>query len=501
MAEQRSASLEDRFAAIEEAEGAEAGTPRKALIGLIIAFGLLFLIHFAPTLPGLKPASQSVLAVFVWFIAVMVTDSLPKAIVGLAAPLLVVLLAGVKPGDAFKAFSTDIFMLGVGAFVIAGIMMGTPLGKRIALTIVTMMRSNKVTRIQIGLGAADVAVGSVLPTVSETALFLPVTKAISTLMRGKEHLPEVRRINTAMMLQTPGLTPLFTGTLILTSHFPNIMLAGQLKESAGIYISWVDWFWLNLPLWGLLPIMFWYVFSYFKLWKLEIPGAAVEIPKLKNELGPTTWPEIWGLICIGIGLLLWITEGYHKIQSGMVALITASLLFMPWGKIDFKKVNPHIMWDTLILLGGAISLGTVLYDVGTVKWLANIIVEPVKGLGLPTLVMMFVLAFAMHIARAGIVSAVAMGAAFIPLLLAMATTLDLNALPFTLVLTNCLSYAFFLPISITAFLIAWGASGASGWTAIKFGTGLSIISNVYVLVVQTAWLALIGYPLSGPIAK
>lgn len=501
MSEAKVASLDERFTAIEEAESEEAGKPQKALIGLIIAFALLFLIHFAPTLPGLKPASQSVLAVFVWFITVMVTDALPKAIVGLAAPLLVVLLAGVRPANAFRAFSTDIFFLGAGAFVIAGIMMGTPLGRRIALTIVTLMRSNRVTRIQVGLGAADVAVGSVLPTVSETALFLPVTKAIGTLMRGKEHLPEVKRINTAMLLQTPGLTPLFTGTLILTSHFPNIMLAGQLKESAGIYISWVDWFWLNLPLWGLLPIMFWYVFSYFKLWKLEIPGAEVEIPKLRNELGPITWGEIWGLICIATGLLLWITEGYHKIQSGMVALITASLLFMPWGGIDFKKVNPHIMWDTLILLGGAISLGTVLYDVGTVTWLAKIIVEPVKGLGLPTLVMMFVLVFAMHIARAGIVSAVAMGAAFIPLLVAMAKTLDLSVLPFTLVLTNCLSYAFFLPISITAFLIAWGASGASGWTAIKFGTGLSIIANVYVLVVQTAWLALIGYPLSAAVAK
>jgi di/tricarboxylate transporter len=125
------------------------------------------------------------------------------------------------------------------------------------------MRSSKVTRIQIGLGLADVAVGGVLPTVSETALFLPVTKAIGTLMKGKEHLPEVKRINTALLLQTPGLTPLFTGTLILTSHFPNIILAGALKESEGIYISWMDWFWLNLPLWGLLPIMFIYVFSYF----------------------------------------------------------------------------------------------------------------------------------------------------------------------------------------------------------------------------------------------
>lgn len=487
--------LEEKMKAIDEAEEMEVANRKKALIGLIIAFSLLFLLHFGPTLPGLRPTSQSVLGVFLWFVAVMVTDALPKAIVGLASPLLVVLFAGLKPGVAFKAFSTDIFFLGAGAFVIAGIMMGTPLGRRIALKIVTWMRSNRVTRIQTGLGLADVAVGSVLPTVSETALFLPVTKAIGTLMKGKEHLPEVKRINTAMLLQTPGLTPLFTGTLILTSHFPNIILAGQLREIKGIYISWIDWFWLNLPLWGLLPIMFWYVFTYFKLWKLEIPGAREEIPRLKNELGRTTWPEIWGLICIGIGLTLWITEQWHGIKSGMVALMTATLLFMPWGKINFGNVNKHIMWDTLILLGGSISLGTALYDVGTVNWLAGHIVEPIKGLSLPTIAMMFVLVFAMHIARAGIVSAVAMGAAFVPLLIGMADTLNLNTLPFTLVMTNCLSYAFFLPISITAFLIAWGASGASGWEAIKFGSILSVISNIYVIVVQTAWLALIGYPL------
>ena len=168
---------------------------------------------------------------------------------------------------------------------------------------------------------------------------------------------------------------------------------------------------------------------------------------------------------------------------------------MPWSGIKFAEVNKHIMWDTWVLLGGAISLGVILYDVGTVAWISNLIVEPLQGLGLPTMVLMFVLAAALHIARAGVVSAVAMGAAFIPLLIGMAHTLNLNVLPFSLVLTNCLSYAFFLPISITAFLIAWGASGASGWTVVKFGGMLSIIANVYVIVVQTAWLRLIGYPM------
>lgn len=277
--------LEEKMRAIEEAEEAEVAKPRKALVGLVIAFAFLLLLHFGPALPGLKPNAQSALGVFLWFIVCMVTDALPKAIVGFASPMLLVILSGPKPAVAFKSFATDVFFLGGGAFVIAGIMMGTPLGRRVALTLVTVLKSNKVTKIQTGLGLADVAVGSVLPTVSETALFLPVTKAIGTLMNGREHLPEVKRINTALLLQTPGLTPLFTGTLIPTSHFPNIMLAGQLKETHGIYISWLDWLWLNLPLWGLLPIMFIYVFSYFKLWNLEIPGAEEEIPKLRDQLG------------------------------------------------------------------------------------------------------------------------------------------------------------------------------------------------------------------------
>ncbi|MEW6410302.1 MAG: SLC13 family permease, partial [Nitrospirota bacterium] len=485
----REKTLEEKMAAVEEAEEEEKKFTRRQTIGLIIAFAILLGLHFGPTVSGLKPQAQSVLGVFLWFITCMVTDALPKAVVGLASPLLLVIFAKVKIPEAFNAFNKDIFLLGAGAFIYAGIMMGTPLGRRIALTITTAMRSNRVTRVLLGLSASDLAIGGVLPTVSETALFLPIAKGVGTLMRGMNHLPEVKRINTALLLLITGLMPLFTGPLILTSHFPNIMLVGNLKDMEGIYISWIQWFWLNLPLWGLLPILFIYVVWWFKLRGLDIPGAEVEIPKMKKELGRISWSEIWALICFGIGITLWVTEEIHKIKSGMVALTVVALMFMPWGRIKFKQINPHIMWDILMLLGGAISLGTVLYKSGAVAWLANIIVDPVKGIGLPVLLLLFILVFAMHIARAGIVSAVAMGAAFIPLTVGIAKTLGYSILPFTLVVINCLSYAFFLPISITAFLIAWGASEASGWEVIKFGGLLSIIANIYVIVVQTGWLA------------
>ncbi len=485
--------LEERMRAVDEAEEKEAEY-RKKLIGIVIAFGLLFAFHFGPTLPGLKPQAQSVLGVFAWFIASLVTNALPHAVVGVGAPFLVVILAGEKIPKAFSAFSTDVFFLGLGAFVFAGVMMGTPLGKRVSLTIVSAMRSNRVTRVLLGLSLSDLAVGGVIPTVSETALFLPIAKGVGTLMQGKEHLPEVKRINTALILLICGLVPLYTGLLILTSHFPNIILTGMLLETEKIYVSWGKWFWLNLPLWGLLPIMFAFVVWWFKLRGLDIPGAEDEIPKMKEELGKITFPEIWALISIGIGLLLWIFQP-GGIKEGMVALLVCVLMFCPWGKINFGEVNKHVLWDTLILLGGAISLGTVLYTSGAVMWLAGFIVDPLKASGWSVIPLLLVLVFGLHIARAGIVSAVAMGAMFVPMAIGIAKALGFNILPFTLVVINCLSYAFFLPMSITAFFIAWGVSDESFWGIMKFGAVLSIVSNLYVIFVQTGWLHLIGYPM------
>lgn len=471
------------------------GMERKQVAGIIIAFALLFGISSAPTFPGLKPQAQTVLAIFLWFITCMVTDALPKAIVGLAAPTLLVVMAKMKIPNAFDAFASNAFFLAIGAFIYAAIMMGTPLGQRIAIGITNALRSTRVTRILIGLSLADVIIGGILPTVSETALFLPISKGVTGLMRGREHLPESKRINTAIILMITALVPLFTGPLILTSHFPNIMLAGNLAN-INIQVSWVDWFIYNLPLWGLLPILLLYVTWYFKLKGLDIPGADEELPKMKAELGKITWPEIWAAACLILGLFLWITEGtLHNMKTGMVAIIVLMLAFLPFGKLDFEKMNRYIMWDIWLLLGGAICVGNALNNSGAVGWLAGFIVNPIKAAGiLSPIAVLFIIVFGFHIARAGIVSAAAMGATFIPLTIGLAKELGFNILPFSLIVINSLSYSFFLPISITAFLIAWGASGTSTWEAIKFGSLLSIIANIYVILVQGGWLTLIGHP-------
>jgi di/tricarboxylate transporter len=197
-----------------------------------------------------------------------------------------------------------------------------------------------------------------------------------------------------------------------------------------------------------------------------------------------------------LGLAIWITEGWlHKIDTNMVAILVVVLLFLPVGGISYEAIAPHVLWDVLFLLGGAICLGDALSASGAVTWMANLAVAPLKGSALPIVAVLFILVAALHIARAGVLSAVAMGAAFIPLAVGLAKPLGASVMPFSLIVINCLSYAFLLPISITAFMIAWGATRTSAWEVVKFGVPLTIISNVYVILAQSAWLALIGYPL------
>lgn len=468
--------------------------PKTAVVAT--AVGLVMLARFGPLLPGLSFAGQTVLGVFAFFILCTATSALPGPVVGLTAPMLVVVLAHEKLTVAFSAFDGKVFFLALGAFVIAAVMMATPLGRRTALFITGLCNSSKVPRILSAAMGGTVFLHAVLPTVSETALFLPVAQGLSEIPPKPGQEGHAHRTNTAFVLTIAGLTPLFAGPLFLTGAFPNLMLTDLLNRTAGIQISWFSWFLYNLPLWGLLPVLFVMSRRWFRLKGIELADAKIAIPQMRAELGPITWAEIWAIVCVTSGFVLWITGPITHLSTGMVALLVVGMLFLPFGGLDFGKVAPQVMWGVLMLLGGAISLGNLLFKTGVVKWMSQFLVEPIRAAGIhsPVLVLLAVV-FGLHVARAGVVSAVATGAAFIPLTIGLAKGFHFSVLPFSLIVTNALNYAVFLPISITAVLIAFSASKMRWVEAVRFGTLLSIVANIYVVVVQSTWLDILGMPL------
>ena len=110
-------------------------------------------------------------------------------------------------------------------------------------------------------------------------------------------------------------------------------------------------------------------------------------------------------------------------------------------------------------------------------------------------VLLLVLAFALHVARAGVRSGGAVAAAFVPLTITLATSLHLNVLPFELILTDALNFAVFVPISSVAVLIAFEVSGLRWGEMLRFGALISVIANVYLVITHSAWMSLLGQPL------
>ena len=468
------------------------------LVALVVAFAIVAVAHLAPAMPGLKPQAQTVLGVFIWFIIVLAAEALPQILTGVAAPLLVFLLNGTPVAEAFNAFNSDVFFLILSAFVLVAVMIGTGLGKRLALGIVASVRSTKATRIMAGMMGAGTVLHAILPTVSETALFLPISRCLSELHDGEEMPPRLKRANQAMILTVTGLVPMFAGVFFLTAGVPNLILAALLEKSSGIKISWLDWLVYNLPLWGLIPILYFMVRWWFKIGDVELPNSATVLPKVRADLGRISRGEIWTLVCIGIGFTLWVSEPLTGISTGMAALIMVILLFMPWSGLRFADYGGQVMWPLLFLIAGAISMGNLLFKSGAVTWLAQFLVAPIQSSGINNgIVILLILAFALHVARAGIISGAAMAAVFVPLIIGMAQQLGFNVLPFSLILTNALNFAVFVPISAVAILIAVQAAELKWREMIIFGTIVSVVANIYLILVQSQWMALLGHPLRG----
>lgn len=468
------------------------------VVALVLGFALIALAHWGPALPGLKPKAQTILGIFLWFIIVLAAEALPQIVVGVGAPLLVVLLNGVGIPQAFNAFGSDVFFLILGAFVLVAVMTGTGLGKRAAFGVVSLVRSTRAPRIMAALMATGTALHAILPTVSETALFLPISRCLGELSEGQEPPQGLKRANQAMILTITGLVPLFAGVFFLTAGVPNLVLAGLLKENKGISITWLDWLLYNLPLWGLIPLLYFMVKWWFKMGPVELPNAATVLPQARADLGPMRHSDYWVIFCIAVGFGLWVSEPLLHVSTGMAALVMIALLFMPWAGLKFADFGSHVMWEMLFLIGGAISMGNLLFKSGAVTWLAKFLVGPIKSMGITNgILVLFILAVALHVVRAGIISGAAMAAAFIPLIIGLSQQLGFNVLPFSLVLTNSLSFAVFIPISAVAILIAVQAAELRWREMVIFGSIVSVVANVYLIFVQTGWMALLGHPLRG----
>ncbi len=392
----------------EEVSQDSAFDRRRRIIGAIGGPICALLVWLTP-IAALSPEAHMLLAIMTLVSLWWITEPIPIPVTSILGPTLCVLFGVVPMKTAFAAFANPMIFLFMGGFIIAKAMMVNGLDKRIAYGIISMKWvGDSPRRIFLAIGLACMLCSGWISNTATAAMMFPIAlgllEAIREMMaaNGKEINLSTYKYAAGLMLMTAYACSI-GGVLTPIGTPPNLIMIGFLSELANINISFFDWM-----VWGFVAMIIYFAIAYIVLWKMfpadveHIKGAKEFIRSHQKALGKWTRAQKNTLFAFLVAVVLWVTPGFLGIAFGSeseilkaynkvcpeaaAALIGALLLFfLP---VDMKKNQmtlswgdavKGVEWGTLLLFGGGLAMGGMMYTTGLSGWIGDQIIAMLGG--------------------------------------------------------------------------------------------------------------------------
>ncbi len=353
------------------------GAERIVRSALCVGVGSLFLAFTPPA--SVTPEGWRVLAIFVAVITAFILRPFPMGPVVLFGVIACAATGSLDLDQALSGYGEKVVWLVVSAFLLAGAVRDSGLGRRAALMLV-----RKFGRSTLGVAyaqaAAELLLGPLVPsnTARGGGILAPISDSLSRAL-GSE--PGVSSEKAGTFLTLVGAhCNLVTAAMFLTGMAANPLFATTAREVYGVAMDdWTTWA-LAMIVPGLVSLALLPLFLYFLVRPTITdgrPAQALAQSELER-LGPWTRAEkILAFIFAGM-IFLWSLKAWGplvgielKPDTTMVALlgVCACLIanVQPWKRMTHDAAT----WDTLIWLGGLLTMATALKDLGVIDAFAN----------------------------------------------------------------------------------------------------------------------------------
>ena len=507
---------EEATGAAAAEKGSRADNNRKK-IGAILGPLVAIIVWLMP-IHQLPEAAHHLLAILSLVAIWWVTEPVPIPVTSILGPVLCVLL-GVAPVEtAFQNFANPMIFLFMGGFLLAKGMMVNGLDKRIAYGIMSMKWvGDSPRRIFLAIGVACMLCSGWISNTATAAMMFPIAlgllEAIRDMMaaNGKKIDLSKYKYSTGLMLMTAYACSI-GGVLTPIGTPPNIMMLGFLDQQApsAPTVTFLDWM-----IWGSIAMVCYFVVAYFVLWRMfpadvkHIKGASEFIRERANSLGKWTRAQKNTLFAFGLAVALWVAPSIISMICGtdsqvvkdfnahcpeaIAALVGGLLLFfLPSGKgkgektLSWKQGVEGIDWGTLMLFGGGLALGAMMYTTGLSSWIGDGIKHLMGGhpseilfIAIFCVAALLLSEFTSHTAATNLMGTIAIGTAL---------SLGFSPIPVAVGVAMASSLGFMMPVSTPPNAIVY----ASGYVPITkmFKSGL-IIDIVGVLLITVPIVMLI----------
>ena len=286
------------------------------------------------------------------------------------------------------------------------------------------------------------------------------------------------------------------GMATLIGTPPNLVLAGVIKTSYDIEINFLQWMSFGLPISLLLLFICWkYLTSIAYKFKDEnFKSGLEEINDQIKNLGKFSYEEKSVLIVFIATALAWITQSFiikkfiPEIDDTIIAIIAAVVLFILPDKSGDNKLLSwsdavKLPWGILLLFGGGMALAKGFDSSGLAVWIGN---QMNFFSDIPLIILLLVL-IAMVNFLTEITSNLATTAMLLPVLVALANTIDINAYYLLVGATVAASCAFMLPVATPPNAVVFGSKILNIDDMIKKGFWMNIIS-ILILTAAVYWI-------------
>lgn len=460
-------------ASLRAAAQEDGGTgPIGRLVGLVLGPALVVGLHLAGPPQHLSPQAWIVVSLLALMLVWWVTEAIPAAATALL-PLFVLPLAGVVPAaEAAAPYADPILFLFIGGFMIARAIELWDLHARVALSVAAAVGARPAALV----GGFILAAALLSMWISNTAtalMLVPIAAAVARAMAAHGHddpkLGAALILGVAYAASIGGMgTPVGSPTNVIAMGF----LADQ-----GLTLSFLQWMALGVPVMALtLPALWLLTASGLKRASADDAARGRQVlGEARAALGPVSKAETRvGLVFLAVAVC-WITRelvltrlpGLERLTDTAIALAGALALFLlpsgagegrPKRLLDWNTAE-RIPWGIVLLFGGGLSVAGAMEATGLSEWLAG----ELQALRAYELLAVIAALIVVTLIATELMSNVATLTAMLPIVLALATALQVPPLYLVFPVSIAASLGFMLPIATAPNAIAY----ATGYPSLK----------------------------------
>ncbi len=465
-----------------------------------LALGLLILgaTLIVPPPAGLAAAGWQTLGLGLMMAVWWTTEPVPIAVTALLPLIMLPLLGVAEFAEVAAPFANPLVFLFLGGFLLAAGLARWNLHRRLALAVVSFVGTEP-HRLVLGFMAASAFLSMWISNTAAVVMMLPVVMSIvGTVEEARGDDADTRRFALALLLGLAYAASIGgVGTLIGTP--PNALLAGYMRDSHGIDVSFAAWSAMAMPLVIVFLPLAWLLLTRV-VYRFDAGvGAALSRDRLAaklSALGPMSPAEMRVGLVFLTAALLWLTRpllnrlpGLDGLTDPGIALACAGALFLiPAGNpgerrflLSWREAR-DIPWQVLILFGGGLSLAAAMEASGLANWIG-------AGLaafgGLPILAFLVLLVL-LVILLTELASNTATTAALLPVAATIALSADIPLMTVAAAVAMAASCAFMLPVATPPNALVFATGHVTVAQMVRAGALMHTLS--IGLVSLTVWL-------------